>query len=292
MTGAAGFVGRHVVERLREEGYKVAANDIRGEGLRMDMAAFLHGVLDFDLVVHCAGVVGGRTNIESNPLALMTENLRLDAALFAWAAKRQPGRLVYISSSAVYPTSYQSSKYRMKLEEDMAPQYVRGYDPPQEPDSTYGFEKMVGERLAEEYRAAGGAVTIVRPFSGYASDQDAAYPFPAILQRVRERQDPVTVWSNAVRDWIHIDDFVEGMLTLAQRGVNRTVNLCTGRGVSMTELAGIMQMVRGGDPAPTHICDGKPAGVAYRVGETSLMNLFFTPKISLEEGVERALRVR
>jgi nucleoside-diphosphate-sugar epimerase len=293
VTGAAGFLGRHVAERLRAEGYKVAGNDIVGDGLRMDMATFLGGmkVPIFDLVVHCAGVVGGRLNIEGAPLELMTENLRLDAAMFSWAAKAQPGHLIYLSSSAIYPTWFQVQPGAMDLFEGLAPAYNGGDGPyRKEPDSTYGFEKMVGERLAEEYRAAGGEVTVVRPFSGYGADQALEYPFPSILRRVRDHEDPVTIWSDSVRDFIHVDDVVEGMLAVAASRTNEPVNLCTGIGTSFKELAFAMQMIRGGDPAPVHVCSGKPAGVAYRVGDTSRMAKYFLPKVTLEEGIERALR--
>jgi nucleoside-diphosphate-sugar epimerase len=290
VTGASGFIGRHVAERLRAEGYKVAANDIVGDGLRMDMATYLWGAYSFDLVVHCAGVVGGRLNIEGAPLELMTENLRLDAAMFSWAAKAQPGHLIYLSSSAIYPIVHQLRPSTMKLFEGLAPVYNPDQGPYREPDSTYGFEKMVGERLAEEYRAAGGEVTVVRPFSGYGTYQSLEYPFPSILRRVRDREDPVTIWSDSVRDFIHVDDVVEGMLAVAASRTNEPVNLCTGRATSFKELAGMMQMVRGGDPAPVHICSGKPAGVAYRVGDTSRMAKYFLPKVTLEEGIERALR--
>lgn len=304
VTGAAGFVGRHVTAALAKQGWAVDAIDLpshsqrplpgvqrhyRGVGSLVDSGYFT--AVHYDLAVHCAAFIGGRMTMEISPLEVLSRNLSIDGALFRWVARAQPERLIYISSSAVYPTSMQEAQWGMRLHEDFAPVY----NPVAHigPDISYGFEKMVGERLAEEYRAAGGRVTVVRPFSGYGEDQSLDYPFPSIIERVKStppNTGPIEVWSDATRDFIHIDDFVHSMLLMAEMEVDGPVNICTGRGVSMTELARMAYYAYWGADPEVKVLDGKPKGVAYRVGDDALYRTIYTPRIELEEGVHRALR--
>ena len=104
VTGSAGFAGRHFREALHHRGWDVTGIDI-AEG--NDARDFFSASGDrFDLVVHCAAVVGGRALIDGPPLALAV-NLELDAAMFRWALRTRPGRVIYLSSPAAYPVALQ-----------------------------------------------------------------------------------------------------------------------------------------------------------------------------------------
>jgi nucleoside-diphosphate-sugar epimerase len=195
---------------------------------------------------------------------------------------------VYLSSSAVYPLEYQRrGAYHEPLYEGMVDLADAA-----EPDAAYGWTKLTGERLAADARRAGIDVTVVRPFSGYGGDQSRHFPFRAILDRVRQRENPLTVWGDGsqLRDWIHIDDVVAGMLAVAESGTDKPVNLCTGIGTSMFELALIAARLAG-HHAPVASLPGKPEGVAYRVGDPALLHSIYRPEITLEEGVSRALKL-
>jgi nucleoside-diphosphate-sugar epimerase len=162
-----------------------------------------------------------------------------------------------------------------------------------DPDATYGWTKLTGERVAQEVRKAGVPVTIIRPFSGYGEDQTDRYPFPAIIRRAQEHQDPFVVWGDGtqVRDFIHVDDIVSATLALVKNRVDGPVNLGTGIGTSMDELAGLA-MKTAGYEAPIHHMTDKPQGVRYRVADTTLLRNYYEPKVTLEEGVRRALGAR
>jgi nucleoside-diphosphate-sugar epimerase len=153
--------------------------------------------------------------------------------------------------------------------------------------------KLTGEKLAVEARNAGLDVTVVRPFSGYGSDQDDCYPFPAMIDRALRRDDPFVVWGdgNQVRDFIHIDDVVDGTLELAHQGVDGPVNLGTGTPTSMDELARLAMTAAGYEAPIEHLTD-KPAGVNYRVADTALLSRYYEPQITLQDGVSRAIRDR
>lgn len=298
ITGDRGFLGRHFAAELRRRGYEVYGLDVKASPAQDCRLMFqeelrrphlVRGLPPWDLVVHCAAVVGGRETIDGDPLATAA-SLSIDAEMFRWAAVRRPGRVLYFSSSAAYPVHLQKASlggYRLHEDE------VWGDDgDPSDPDQVYGWSKVTGELLAGRLREAGVPVTVVRPFSGYGEDQDVSYPFRAILERVRRREDPLEVWGSGeqVRDWIHVDDLVAGSLAVVDSGTPDPINLCTGVATSFTELARVMAMVAGYVPEIKPLPD-RPAGVAYRVGDPTRMLRFYAPKVPLEDGIRRALGV-
>lgn len=288
VTGSAGLVGRYMVAELERRGYLVQTCDLRYDVGAMDcLDLFRKSKTVYDLVVHCAFHVGGRAAIDGEP-RLLARNLQIDSALFDWATSTGQGRVLYFSSSAAYPIRLQiaNASYRLR-EADIWAERELGV-----PDARYGWAKFTGELLAQAARDSGLAVTVCRPFSGFHETQDTTYPFRAIVERTRRREDPFTIWGpgTQVRDWIHIDDVVEGALAVAESGTDEAVNLCTGVGTSMLELARMCCEQVGYEPtfAPQV---NKPTGVAYRVGDPTKFHAWtgLTPKVTLEEGVRRAL---
>lgn len=293
VTGDRGFLGRHFAAELRRRGWDVIGLDTKASPSQDCRSFFRRQIayrntphLTFDLVVHCAAVVGGRATIDGDPLAT-AESLSIDAEMFRWAAVARPGRVLYFSSSAAYPVVWQTGTEPQWLREDDVDLAVV-----QEPDQVYGWSKVTGELLAARLRDAGVPVTVVRPFSGYGEDQDGTYPFRAILGRVLRREDPLEVWGTGqqVRDWIHVDDLVAGALAIAESGTEEPVNLCTGVATSFLDLASMMARAAGYSPVLKPLVD-KPAGVAYRVGDPARMLRHYEPKVALADGILRALGV-
>lgn len=313
VTGSAGFIGRHMVRGLRSRGFwPVVTYDLDRTNRRF-MAYHNGDVLKlfrecdevFDLVVHCAYHVGGRAAIDGTNTNF-AKNLQLDSSLFEWAIRTKQRRVLYFSSSAAYPAHMQSRDW---VEEQLGPIFAHSreemrlredwFETPQFPleasaaDANYGFAKCVGERLAEDARKNGLAVSVVRPFSGYGEDQSEDYPFPSIVKRARSGD--LTVWGppGQTRDWIHVSDVIAGALAVVKSETTDPVNLCTGVATEMGELAiKICQWAQGREPgtklAPVYLED-KPTGVFYRVGDPTRFHQYYTPKISLEEGIRRAL---
>jgi nucleoside-diphosphate-sugar epimerase len=160
---------------------------------------------------------------------------------------------------------------------------------------TYGWTKLTGEMLMNYLREEGTKVLTLRPFSGYGTDQDLDYPFPSIIQRAIMNANPFNIWGKATttRDFIHIDDVVDAVVEMVKSNCNQTVNLCTGRPTTFLELAKIAMNTLGYEKTSANrfkILTDKPAGVPYRVGDPTMMSDYYTPKITLEEGVERAIR--
>ena len=288
VTGSAGFLGRHFAARLAADGHDVDRVDHR-EPYPRDAFNVFSGRGKYDLVLHLAAVSPHRSAIDDTPLVVGAGNLELDAAMFRWAARTRPGRIVYFSSSAAYPIGLQDSNLAVRLREDD----ITVTSDAGAPDAIYGWTKLTGERLAAAYRAQGGAVTVVRPFSGYGEDQSADFPFGAFRDRALAREDPFTIWGDGtqVRDWIHVDDVVGATLAAVEQGVDGPLNLCTGIGTSMRELAGLFAAAAGYRPV-FELHPERPTGVAYRVGDPTRLHGIYMPRVTLAEGVARALGVR
>lgn len=306
VTGGAGFVGRHAVAELQRRGWDVVSVDL--EPMRVDVdlrkAAHLHVIDDalnhfrrdehYDLVVHAAASSPHRAAIDGEPQHF-ARNLQLDSAMFDWAVRTGQGRVLYLSSSAAYPIRMQTQEWLDHYGPRPLAEYLINLGQWSKtgdwsPDAVYGWTKLTGEMLAVQARKAGLPVTVVRPFSGYGEDQSENFPFRALIERAHRREDPFVIWGDGrqVRDWIHIDDVVAGMLAVAESGTEDPVNLCTGIGTSMRELAELACAQVDHRPRFEFLSD-KPAGVAYRVGNPARFHEHYKPAVSLAEGVARAL---
>ena len=286
ITGDLGFVGRHVARRLRSDGWAVHGLDVARSPDEDVRYWFEVNDGDYDLVIHCAARVGGRATIDSQPLWLAGSDFAIDGALWLWALRNRPGRIVYFSSSAAYPVALQGPGSTRRLAE-----HHLDFDcVVLAPDQTYGWVKLTGEVCARAARHAGLLTTVLRPFSGYGADQSLDYPFPSFIERARARQDPFDIWGSGhqVRDWVHIDDIVETVMRCVEYDEEGPLNICTGRPTSFLELAELVCKAAGYQPEFRCHPD-KPAGVDYRVGDPTRLRPVYEPQISLEQGIEMAL---
>ena len=285
ITGTAGFLGRHFEAALAED-HEVFGFDINPGPGRLPVDAldvFRGDDTHFDLVIHCAAVDPHRSAIDTMPLAMGAGSLQLDATMFSWATRTRPGQVVYFSSCTAYPARPGVGMRPMREDDVDAPFTVGQVD-------MYGWTKLTGERMAWHYTQTGGLVTVVRPFSGYGTDQDTRFPFGAFVDRARRRADPFEIWGDGqqIRDWVHVDDIVGATLAAVYDGVGGPVNIGTGRATSLNELAAMVCTQARYRPQFVHRLDA-PAGPSYRVADTTALNTFYTPRVALEEGVARAL---
>jgi GDP-L-fucose synthase len=315
VTGAAGFVGRHIVKRLLDAGCEVHAVDCvadltggidpakgwplfepreyaRFHFYKEDCRAWFARVkdTDFDYTFHLAAMVGGRLMIESNPLAV-ADDLSIDAAYWGWAKEAQPKKTACFSSSAAYPIRLQRPESYVLLKEEM----ISFEDEIGMPDMSYGWAKLTCEYLARlAYEKHGLKSICYRPFSGYGEDQDDAYPFPSICKRVLAQRGAefLHVWGTGtqMRDFIHIEDCVNGVMeTIDKIDDGAAVNLSTGILTSFIDFAKLAAGIAGYQPEVKGMSD-KPAGVHARGGDTARQKqLGFHYKTNFKTGIERAL---
>lgn len=322
ITGGAGFVGRRVCARFAKMGYSVTLVDNFHPGsgcvemdswmphlqpdrsmvkvVREDCRQFFrhYGAHSekYEIIVHLAAIVGGRLVIEGDPLAVGVD-LSIDADFFYWLSRLNyhPQRIHYFSSSAAYPVAYQRPEGHRALTEGMIRfngEFIG------QADLTYGWSKLTGEYLAQlTHQKHHHHITCYRPFSGYGEDQDMTYPFPSILMRAVQGAKPMTVWGSGrqMRDFIHIDDCIEGMLAISEKvGDGSGVNLSTGIPTSFNEFAGMAwETVHGSrEGFECKNTTTKPEGVFARYGNTTLQHeLGFQHRVAFADGIRRCLEI-
>lgn len=285
VTGSDGFIGRHICNALIEQDWRITGIDLKSG---IDCRRVFQFDQHYDLVVHCAAIVGGRATIEGQPMKVATD-LAIDSDFFQFVMRTRPRQAIYFSSSAAYPIKMQAAdnNYRGALQESFI-----NLDDPEMPDAVYGWVKLTGEQMASYANAAGANVQVFRPFSGYGTDQDLDYPFPSFIQRAHDKVETFDIWGTGeqVRDWVHVDDVVGAVLAVMQEPTQvGPINIATGIPTSFYELADLV-MSLAGRMAPIQVHPDKPSGVHYRVGDPTKMQNFYTPKVSLAEGIDRALR--
>jgi len=241
----------------------------------------------YDLAFHCAALTGGIEGITRFPAQIGAMNAQLDGAFFEWALRTRPQHVVYFSSSCVYPLHIQRPGRRLSEADAQVSDYHG------QADATYGWVKLTGEVLAESVRSAGVPVTIVRPFSVYGSDQETSHVVPVFAERAVSPAQALEVWGDGTQthDFVHVDDCVAAVLALADGGVDGPVNIGTGVGTSVDEVARLAMRAAGRERPLLHRTD-RPVGVPYRVADVTLLQSVYTPQISIEEGVARAVRFR
>lgn len=286
VTGSSGFLGRRFVSELRNRGYGVVPLDLNTGLDCLDEFRLAPSSAPFDLVVHCAAREPHRVAIDGKP-ETGVYNQMIDAAMFDWAFRTEQRRVLYLSSCAVYPAhlQHQFDDGRRFAETDVRlGRQIFGA-----PSDDYGWTKLTGERMARAVNAVGVPTYVVRPFSGYGEEQSEDFPFGAFVARAKRREDPFTIWGGGtqVRDWIHVGDIVAGALAVVEADCREPVNLCTGTATDMETLA--VMVCREAEYKPEfQFRADMPAGMPYRVGDVTRMSEFYTPKVTLEEGVRRA----
>ena len=281
VTGSDGFLGRHACEYWSH--HDVTAVDVRSG---VDAVEFFKTCdTGFDLVLHFAAIVGGRATIDGEPLAV-AKTTSLDIAMFNWALRTMPRHVLYPSSSAAYPVILQGRTFHRRLAEDDISLLA-----PHLPDAMYGWVKLTGEHLAARAREQGLNVHVIRPMSGYGTDQDTSYPFGKFLERAKRGDDPFEIWGDGrqVRDWVHVDDIMATIDAMVVNNIQSPLNIGTGVATTFLDFAARMCEAFGYEPVFKPLPD-KPTGVDWRVANTYLLDEVRKPRISLDEGIARAVK--
>ncbi len=299
VTGAAGFIGSHLVDLLLAQGRRVIAVDVVGEtpnlathhdhprlsivtaDLRGDLEAALAGQRP-DAVVHLAAQISVPRSLE-DPIADLDLNLRASVRLLQWSAAVGARRFVFASSAAVY-----GEPARMPVSEDMADQ----------PSSPYGASKRASELyLGCLGPALGVEAAALRLFNVYGPRQDPSSPYSGVISlfiaRARERA-PLRVLGDGqqTRDFVYVGDVARAFaLALDVPKVGGLIcNIGTGVAVSIAGLAGAVVSAARSDSPIVH-GPARAGDIAHSRAECSRARerLGFAAEVSLHEGLRRTL---
>ena len=303
VLGAGGFIGSHLVKRLKSDGFWVRGIDLKkpdytnthaDEFIIGDLRDpyFVKDIIDrpFDNVYQLAADMGGAGFIFTgdNDAEIMHNSALINLNIVEACVKAQIKRIFYSSSACMYPEFNQTDPSNPKCSEDSA------Y--PAQPDSEYGWEKLFSERF---YLAAkrnyGLKVRIARfhnifgPEGTWEGGREKAPA--AFCRKVAEAKDGDTIkmWGDGeqTRSFLYIDECLEGMIRLMNSKFSGPVNIGSDKMVTINQLVKIIMSIAGKKLYIDHIHG--PLGVRGRNSDNRLIldKLGWKPQMPLEHGIEK-----
>jgi len=302
VCGAGGFIGHHMVTRLKKEGFWVRGIDLKyPEFSETDADDFVIGDLrdpyicrqivdcKFDEVFQFAADMGGAGYLFTgeNDADVMHNSAMINLNILEACHKRNIKRIFYSSSACVYPEYNQMDPDNPKCTEDSV------Y--PAEPDSEYGWEKLFSERMyLAFYRNYGMEVRIGRYhniFGPEGSWNDGREKAPAAICRKVAMADDggeIEIWGDGkqTRSFLYIDECLEGTLRLMRSDWTGPVNVGSDEMVTIDQLADMAVEIAGKNLTKKYI-EG-PLGVRGRNSDNRLIEekLGWRPSRPLKEGME------
>jgi len=303
VCGAGGFIGGHLVKRLKREGFWVRGVDIKfhehAESEADDFAigdlrdqTFCRSVVDrtFTEVYQLAADMGGAGYIFTgeHDADIMHNSATINLNVLDACYKRRAERIFYSSSACIYPAENQQDPSNPLCSEASA--YPAG------PDSDYGWEKLFSERLYLAYRRNYGMQTFVAryhnifgPYGTWTGGREKAPA--AICRKVASVNtgSEIEVWGDGqqTRSFLYVDECIEGTTRLIRSGFAGPVNIGSEEMVTINQLVDLVADIADKRIIKNHISG--PQGVRGRNSDNRLIakKLQWAPNLPLRYGMER-----
>lgn len=301
VCGAGGFIGGHLVKRLKKEGYWVRGVDIKeNEFGRSDADEFIIGdlrdpaickqvVKNVAEIYQLAADMGGAGYLFTgkNDAAIMHNSVLCNLNILEASRFEQVKKIFYSSSACVYPEHNQ--------EDPDNPVCVEHTTYPANPDSEYGWEKLFSERLYFSYaRDTGIAVKVARfhnIFGPHGTWQGGKEKAPAAICRkiaMAKNGEAIEIWGDGkqTRSFLYVDECVEAVRRLMESDFSGPVNIGSDELISINNFAKMVMDISGKNLHLKHI-EG-PLGVRGRNSHNDLIQkeLGWRPSQPLKVGVE------
>ncbi len=305
VTGGAGFIGSHVVEKLVVRGAKVTVLDTLQNGSKDNLQSVakeitlikgdctnpedaLKACTGQDIVMNIAARVGGIEYNRTHQATMLRDNLLIGTVMIEAARKANVERFLDVSSACVYPRECSVP----------TPESEGFMSEPEPTNGGYGWAKRMSEKLAEYYAEEFGMkVGIVRPYNCYGPrdhfDPAVSHVIPALIKRVFDGENPVIVWGdgNQTRAFLYVDDMAEGMITAIENyPTPDPINLGTDDEISIKEL--ITKIIAiSGIKTKVEFDTTKPNGSPRRNSDNkkAIEQTGFVAKTSLDDGLRKTI---
>lgn len=303
VCGAGGFIGGHLVNRLKSEGYWVRGVDLKeNEYGNNNSDEFIIGDLrkpdvvaavvtdDLDEVYQLAADMGGAGFVFTgeNDAAIMHNSALINLNVLEEIKHKGIKKVFYSSSACMYPEYNQLDPDNPKCSEDSA------Y--PAAPDSEYGWEKLFSERLFLTYQRNHGIQVKVARFHNIFGPQGTWYGGrekapAAVCRKVAEAAEggEIEIWGDGkqTRSFLIVDECVDGIRRLTESDFSGPVNIGSEEMISINDFAKMVIGISGKNLTVKNIPG--PTGVRGRNSDNALIKekLNWAPSIPLKDGVEK-----
>lgn len=290
VTGGSGFLGSHIVSKAQEKGYQVLAprssefNLETGSGIGKYMDEVKQNYGGVDAIIHSAAYYGGIGINKREPATIFNKNIQMGLNVFEVAREHQVSKVLPIGSACAYP-----GKLTGNLKED---DFWEGKL--HETVEAYGISKkiqLVGqEAYYNQYGITSNHLILTNLYGPYdVFNEYRSHVLSALIKKFTEATDTVHLWGDGspIREFLYVDDAAEAITRAIEMEHDlKPVNIGTGEGVSIKELAQKIQSITGfqGD---IDWDTSMPNGVHRKVLDVSRMEEVFdwTPRYSLDEGL-------
>tara|TARA_Y100000310_G_scaffold335859_1_gene418948 strand:+ start:13616 stop:14605 length:990 start_codon:yes stop_codon:yes gene_type:complete len=244
VTGGTGMIGRYLVDKLVQKGSTVTVVSLDSpeklpegvEFMKLDLTVLdncMKACENQDYVFNLIGIKGSPKMSRERPASFMVPMLMFNTAMMEAAMRCDVKWYLYTSSVGVY---HPAEVFR---EDDVWQTF------PSDNDKHPGWAKRIGELQADAYRIQYGRnnISIVRPANVYGKwdnfDPENAMVIPSLINRIVSGESPLVCWGDGTptRDFIYAGDCADGMIHLVENGVTEPVNLGSGDGVTIKEVA-------------------------------------------------------
>lgn len=291
LTGASGLVGKNIFEALEAEHYIFAPSRTEIDLSSYDNVLAYIARVNPELVIHCAGLVGGIAANIQNPVNFLIENLDMGRNVILASYKNNVPKLINMGSSCMYPrTAINPLKEESILTGELEPT-----------NEGYALAKIVAERLCRYIKTENSTFdykTLI-PCNLYGSydkfDIQKAHMVPSIITKLHdaviEGKDSVVIWGDgtARREFMHIDDLVSFVKFAIQsyEDIPSVINVGLGYDYSVTEYYEIAAKVIGYKNKFVYDIN-KPSGMKQKLVDVSLASsLGWKANVSLEDGISK-----
>jgi nucleoside-diphosphate-sugar epimerase len=298
VTGSGGFIGHHLVKRLKKEGFRVRGADLKmpefepteaDEFLVTDLRSEANcrkAVDECDWVYHLAADMGGIGYIETHKAEIVRNNTRIDLGMLEAARRAKVKMFFYASSACVYPDYKQNQTDVPPLREEDA------Y--PAMPEPGYGWEKLYAELMCRYCREDFGLETRVARFHNIYGPlgtwEGGREKSPAAICRkvaLAKDGDEIEVWGDGcqTRSYCYVSDCVEGIFCLSRSDYREPLNIGRDDVISIDAMVDLVAGIAGKKVRIRHDLS-KPVGVRGRNADVTKMKkvLGWSPGTTMQSG--------
>ena len=302
VLGGSGFIGSNLINALTEFSSNLKGTYLNNkpriinpdiEWIKADLTnpnVYKNLINNIDYVFISAAYTRGASVMVNSPMDLVTQNIVMNSYIFDQCYKNNIEKLLFISSSVVYPEKENNS---MVETQSMTGNPPNIYFP-------VGWMKRYSELLSRTYSENikdGFKTVIIRPSNIYGPydnfDPEESHVIPSLIRRVVNKEKPFEIWGNGKdqRDFIYIDDFIDGVINSFNTNFKYTeLNLSANKNFSINDVLNTLFKIEDYYPKVKYDLS-KPQTIKSRhiSNEKASKLIAFNPKINLLNGLTKTI---